>query len=217
MRTKELKVARIGNSRGVRLPATSLRRYAVGASLIMEERSEGILLRPTAGDAAKLSWADTASDMAAAREDWREWDALDADGLVTVPWASSRAGKVAEKRTAYGRKRAAHTKTVKRYEIRWADLEPARGAEMAKARPVVVVSLDELNARLETVTICPITSRLHPTWRCRLAVRCSGRPAEIAVDQIRTVSKARLGASLGSLSESEAAALRRLISEMYGE
>ena len=41
--------------------------------------------------------------------------------------------------------------------------------------------------------------------------------AEIAVDQIRTVSKARLRASLGSLSESEAAALRRLISEMYGE
>ncbi|HMA53003.1 MAG TPA: hypothetical protein VKT17_00980 [Acidobacteriota bacterium] len=34
---------------------------------------------------------------------------------------------------------------------------------------------------------------------------------------MRTVSKARLGASLGSLSESEAAALRRLIAEMYGE
>lgn len=217
VKTKELKVARIGNSRGVRLPASSLRHYAVGSSLIMEERSEGILLRPTAGDAAKLSWADTASDMAAAREDWKEWDVLDAEGLVTVPWVSSKRGKVAEKKTAYGRKRAPHAGTVKRYDIRWADLEPARGAEMAKARPVVVVSLDELNERLETVTICPITSRLHPTWRCRMAVRCSGRPAEIAVDQIRTVSKARVGASLGSLSESEAAALRRLITEMYGE
>lgn len=217
MKTKELKVARIGNSRGVRLPASSLKHYAVGSTLIMEERSEGILLRPAAGDPAKLSWADTASDMAASREVWKEWDVLDADGLDKVPWVSSKKGKVAEKETAYGRRRAPRAKTVKRYEIRWADLEPARGAEMAKARPVVVVSMDELNERLETVTICPLTSRLHPTWRCRMAVRCSGRPAEIAVDQIRTVSKARLGASLGSLSEAEAAALRRLITEMYGE
>ncbi len=217
MKTKELKVARIGNSRGVRLPATSLRRYAVGTSLIMEERSEGILLRPTEGNETKLSWEDTAGDMAAAREDWRGWDVLDADGLDRVPWVSSKRGKVAEKKTACERRRAPHAKSVKRYEIHWADLEPARGAEMAKARPVVVVSLDELNERLETVTICPLTSRLHPKWRCRMAVRCSGRPAEIAVDQIRTVSKARLGASLGSLSESEAAALRRLITEMYGE
>ena len=59
----------------------------------MEERSEGILLRPPAGDAAKLSWADTASDMAAAREDWKEWDVLDADGLDTVPWVSSKRGE----------------------------------------------------------------------------------------------------------------------------
>ena len=217
MKTKELKVARIGNSRGVRLPASSLRRYAVGSSLIMEERSEGILLRPAAGDAAKLSWADTASEMGASREDWRAWDALDAEGLDTVPWVSLRQVKIAEKRTAYGPRRAPHARAVKRYEIRWADRDPARGAEMAKARPVVVISLDELNERLETVTICPITSRLHPKWRCRMAVRCSGRPAEIAVDQVRTVSKARLGASLGSLSEAEAAALRRLITEMYGE
>jgi mRNA-degrading endonuclease toxin of MazEF toxin-antitoxin module len=50
-----------------------------------------------------------------------------------------------------------------------------------------------------------------------LAIRRAGRAAEIAVDQIRTVSKARLGSGIGSLSEAEAAALRRLITEMYGE
>lgn len=43
------------------------------------------------------------------------------------------------------------------------------------------------------------------------------RPAEIAVDQIRTVSKARLGAKLGALSADDGAALRRIIVEMYGE
>jgi hypothetical protein len=41
MKTRELKVARIGNSRGVRLPASSLKRYSVGSVLIMEERADG--------------------------------------------------------------------------------------------------------------------------------------------------------------------------------
>ena len=106
---------------------------------------------------------------------------------------------------------------MKRYEIRWANLDPAQGSEMAKTRPVVIVSLDELNTRLETVTICPLTSRLHPAWRSRLAVRSGHTSAEIAVDQIRTVAKARLGKKIGTLTDQEAGALRRLITEMYGE
>lgn len=88
---------------------------------------------------------------------------------------------------------------------------------MAKTRPAVIVSLDALNERLQTVTVCPLTSELHPAWRSRLQIRCAGRPAEIAVDQIRTVSKVRLGEKLGALRKQEAAALRRLITEMYGE
>lgn len=88
---------------------------------------------------------------------------------------------------------------------------------MARTRPVVIVSLDALNAQLQTVTVCPLTSQLHPTWRSRVAVRVAGKRAEIAVDQIRTVSKVRLGRKLGTLSAADARALRRLITEMYGE
>ncbi len=106
---------------------------------------------------------------------------------------------------------------MKRYDILWAELDPVRGSEIAKTRPVVVVSLDVLNAALATVTVCPLTSRTHPGWRSRLQVTCAGRPAEIAVDQIRTISKQRLGRKLDTLSESKAAALRRVITEMYGE
>ena len=106
---------------------------------------------------------------------------------------------------------------MKRYEIRWTALDPTRGAEMAKTRPAVIVSLDALNQRLQMVTVCQLTSELHPTWRSRLQVRCGGRPAEVAVDQIRTVSKVQPGAKIGSLSRNEAAALRRVITEMYGE
>lgn len=88
---------------------------------------------------------------------------------------------------------------------------------MVKTRPVVIVSLDVLNARLRTVTVCPLTSQLHATWRTRLAIRVAGKGAEAAVDQIRTVSKSRLGAKLGALSAADASNLRRLITEMYGE
>lgn len=106
---------------------------------------------------------------------------------------------------------------MKRYEIRWVSLDPSQGEEMAKKRPAVIVSLDALNEKLQTVTVCPLTSRLHPSWRCRLQVRCKRQEAEIAVDQIRTISKSRLGAKIGSLTEDEASALRRIITEMYGE
>ncbi len=106
---------------------------------------------------------------------------------------------------------------MKRYEIRWTSLDPVQGAEMAKTRPAVIVSLDVLNESLQTVTVCPLTTQLHPAWRSRLQVRCGRQTAEIAVDQIRTISKSSLGAKIGVLSEDDAAALRRLITEMYGE
>ena len=105
---------------------------------------------------------------------------------------------------------------MKRYEVRWARLDSTQGAEISKTRPCVIVSLDALNERLQTVTICPLTTQLHPTWRSRLGVRVARQSAEIAVDQIRMISKARIGDRLGKLSDDDAAALRRLITEMYG-
>ncbi len=88
---------------------------------------------------------------------------------------------------------------------------------MANTQPVVIVSLDVLNDALQTVTICPLTTRVHSGWRSRIGVRMANRRAEIAVDQIRTVSKKRLGKKLGALNDRDARALRRVITEMYGE
>ncbi len=81
-----LTVARIGNSRGVRIPAATLRRYLIGDAVIMEEREEGILLRPMSANDRRLSWAETARAMAEAREDWSDWDAVSADGLDQLAW-----------------------------------------------------------------------------------------------------------------------------------
>ena len=101
MKTTELKVTRIGNSRGVRLPAASLRRYRIDTAVIMEERSDGILLRATGPAVEKLSWEDTAREMAASGEDWRAWDTVHADGLSEVPWERGTAPRVAERKGPY--------------------------------------------------------------------------------------------------------------------
>ncbi len=106
---------------------------------------------------------------------------------------------------------------ARRYEIHLANLDPTVGAEISKTRPVAIVSDDSMNRHLRTVVTCPLTTRLHPRWKSRLQVGCEGRSAEIAVDQIRALSKSRLIKKLDQLNPSDARALRRLISEMYGE
>ena len=104
----------------------------------------------------------------------------------------------------------------RRYAVHLADLNPTVGGEIRKVRPVVVVSQDEMNQYLDTVVVCPLTTALHPKWRSRLQVQCAGKEAEIAVDQIRAISKQRIGRLLDRLSAEEAAQLRRIITEMYG-
>ncbi len=106
---------------------------------------------------------------------------------------------------------------IKRYEIYFADLNPTIGSEIKKVRPVVIISQDEMNKYLETVVVCPLTSKLHPLWRTRLQIKCANQNAEIAVDQIRTISKQRLKKKLDKLSDTKAAQLRKLITDMYGE
>jgi mRNA interferase MazF len=109
------------------------------------------------------------------------------------------------------------SRSVERYGIYLADLDPTRGAEVAKHRPVVVVSLDAMNRHLDTVVVCPLTTRLHPRWRSRVPCVCAKRKAEVAVDQIRAVSKERLGKRVDRLEPIAQATIRALITEMYGE
>jgi len=101
MQTMELKLAKIGNSRGIRIPADVLRRYAFTDAVIMVESVAGILLRPKKQVDAKLSWADTAKAMAEAEESWSDWDVAASDGLTDLDWQTSL---VAEKKGRYGKK-----------------------------------------------------------------------------------------------------------------
>ena len=106
--------------------------------------------------------------------------------------------------------------TVKRYEIYYANLSPTIGGEIQKTRPIVVVSKNAMNRYLDTVVVCPLTSKLHSGWRSRIQIRCAGKDSEIAVDQIRTISKQRLKNKIDVLSPGDTSRLCDLIVEMYG-
>jgi antitoxin MazE len=75
----ELKLSRIGNSRGIRLPASLLKRYQIEDVVLVEEGTDSITLRPKR--TRKLSWVETAREMARENEDWKDFDAASADGI----------------------------------------------------------------------------------------------------------------------------------------
>jgi antitoxin component of MazEF toxin-antitoxin module len=85
MKTLELSLAQIGNSRGIRLPADLIRKHGFERGLVLEDRGHELALKPKTRP-KKLSWEETAREMVAANEDWSEWDCTLADGLESVPW-----------------------------------------------------------------------------------------------------------------------------------
>lgn len=75
----ELKVVRIGNSRGVRLPKAVLERYEIGDILVLEAREERLLLRGKKDK--RLSWKETYRAAAREKEGWSDLDATLQDGI----------------------------------------------------------------------------------------------------------------------------------------
>ena len=77
---REVKLIEIGGSKGILLPKDLLRQYGWSDSIILVEAEDGVFLRGK--EHSKLSWKDTYRAMAAADENWIEWDATIADGLA---------------------------------------------------------------------------------------------------------------------------------------
>jgi antitoxin MazE len=75
----EIKVSRIGNSRGIRLPASLLKPYQIEDAVQDEEGADSITLRPK--HTRKLSWENTALEMAREKESWKDFETTVNDGL----------------------------------------------------------------------------------------------------------------------------------------
>lgn len=102
---------------------------------------------------------------------------------------------------------------MKQGEIWYANLDPAKDSEQAGRRPVVIVSGNLLNAHLNIVICCPLTTKeknykgnvvLQPNTSNQLQ-----QASEILTFHIRSLSKNRLTKKLGKVSEKELNALRK--------
>lgn len=100
----------------------------------------------------------------------------------------------------------------KRWEAYWADLDPTKGSEINKTRPVLIVSNDDANRTLPVVTVVPLVlfdTKARPVHSFELELPTGaisrGRTHLAQPHQIRTLDiDLRLGDYLGTL-ENEAA------------
>ncbi len=79
IRTRDVKLIPIGNSKGIRIPKALIQKYGLNNSLLIEETDKGLLLRKK--EENMLSWEDTYKSMADEKESWDDFNAALLDGL----------------------------------------------------------------------------------------------------------------------------------------
>jgi mRNA interferase MazF len=103
---------------------------------------------------------------------------------------------------------------LKQYQVVLVNLYPTLGSEIQKTRPCVIVSPNEINDNLRTVTIVLMTSvsREYPT---RIKINHNNQKGWMVIDQIRTIDKIRIVKMLGLLSEKEIIECKRVMRETF--
>jgi len=106
---------------------------------------------------------------------------------------------------------------ILRGDIRWADLNPARGREQAGVRPVVIVSNDIFNERSGTVIAMAITSQPQRAgFPLTLHIESTPMPKKswVKISQVRTLSTKRIGKKIAGISPEEMAQLVEGLNEI---
>jgi mRNA interferase MazF len=105
-------------------------------------------------------------------------------------------------------------KKYSQYDIVIVNLDPTIGAEIKKKRPCVVVSPDELNHNIRTITVCPLTTktRSYPT---RIPFVFDGLDNWVVVDQIRTIDQKRITKVIGKLPQEVQQKVKAVIKETF--
>ncbi len=97
---------------------------------------------------------------------------------------------------------------IKRGEIWTADLRPGKGYEIAKIRPVLIVSADSINLISPMVTVLPISSQIPSVLgfdKIHLTQKQTGliKDSAILIAHIRSVDKSRLTKKVGKISKAK--------------
>ena len=98
------------------------------------------------------------------------------------------------------------TKQIRRGELWTVDLRHTIGWEIAKKRPALIISSDQINSESPLVIIIPVSSKIPQITgfeKILLGKKESNleKDSVILVNQIRTVDKTRLGKKIGHISE----------------
>jgi len=88
---------------------------------------------------------------------------------------------------------------VKRFDVYLIDLDPAKGSEIKKTRPCLIISPDEMNRHIRTVIVGPMTTAGKP-YPTRVPCKFKNKKGQIILDQIRTIDKTRLVKKLGTIA-----------------
>lgn len=111
---------------------------------------------------------------------------------------------------------------IRRGEVWIANLNPPRGEEIAKIRPVLVIQADELTAMgTPLVVILPLTTQVRASfqkWRITLPARDRLlKDCQVVVDQPRALDRERLGdGPLAVLTAEEMAAVEKSLTAVLG-
>jgi mRNA interferase MazF len=103
---------------------------------------------------------------------------------------------------------------IKRFEVYLTRLDPTLGSEIQKTRPCLVISPDEMNRFISTVSVAPMTTKSSP-YPTRVPCKFKGKRGHVVVDQIRTIDKTRLVKRLGNIDKQTEASVLALLSEMF--
>jgi mRNA interferase MazF len=103
---------------------------------------------------------------------------------------------------------------VKRFDVWLVDLNPVIGSEISKTRPCLVISPNEINGLLNTVTITAMTSANKP-YPHRISCVFQQKAGQIALDHIRSVSKLRLIKKIGVMDEKTSRRVCETLTEMF--
>ena len=111
---------------------------------------------------------------------------------------------------------------MRRGEIWTANLNPSRGREIGKIRPVLIVQANELiDADMPLVVVLPLTTHVYPEfrlWRVSVPARDRLKDAcQVVVDQPRALDRTRIGdGPLTALTAAEFASVERSLRVVLG-
>lgn len=96
---------------------------------------------------------------------------------------------------------------MKRGEVWWVRFGPSIGREIRKRRPAVVVTNEVAISHLNRVQVVPLTTHVSRVYPGEAIVVVNDRPHKAMADQLTTVSKERIEAFFGNLSEGDVESL----------